>query len=56
MSKQTETLDRDDNGKMMYEAARSEEVPAYVRRTPPCQANCPAGHNIRGWLAIARHY
>ena len=23
-------------------------------RTAPCQASCPSGHDIRGWLAIAR--
>jgi len=25
-----------------------------VHKTPPCQGSCPSGHNIRGWLAIAR--
>ena len=23
-------------------------------RTAPCQGGCPSGHDIRGWLAIAR--
>ena len=32
----------------------SEICPAYVHRTPPCQASCPSGHDIRGWLSIVR--
>jgi hypothetical protein len=28
--------------------------PVYVHRTPPCQASCPSGHDIRGWLSIVR--
>lgn len=28
--------------------------PTYVHRTPPCQGSCPSGHDIRGWLSIAR--
>ncbi len=32
----------------------SDMCPTYVHRTPPCQASCPSGHDIRGWLAIAR--
>ena len=28
--------------------------PVYVHRTPPCQGSCPSGHDIRGWLTIAR--
>jgi len=28
--------------------------PTYVHRTPPCQASCPSGHDIRGWLSIVR--
>ena len=35
-------------------ADRSHERPIYVQRTPPCQASCPSGHDIRGWLSIAR--
>ncbi len=27
--------------------------PAYVTLTPPCAAACPAGENIRAWLALA---
>ncbi|MCG8511924.1 MAG: FAD-dependent oxidoreductase [Rhodospirillales bacterium] len=54
MTKEIETQESQDSGRMMFEAAQTDEIPAYVRRTPPCQANCPAGHNIRGWLAIAR--
>jgi len=32
----------------------SYKCPTYVHRTPPCQGSCPSGHEIRGWLAIAR--
>ena len=38
----------------LYNAARSTRRPAYVKRTPPCQAGCPSGHDVRGWLAIVR--
>ncbi len=27
--------------------------PEYVHRLPPCNATCPAGENIQGWLAFA---
>ncbi|MBF0093679.1 MAG: NAD(P)-binding protein [Alphaproteobacteria bacterium] len=32
----------------------SHKCPTYVHRTPPCQASCPSGHEIRGWLSIVR--
>jgi NADPH-dependent glutamate synthase beta subunit-like oxidoreductase len=32
----------------------SHKCPTYVQRTPPCQASCPSGHDIRGWLDIVR--
>lgn len=32
----------------------SYKCPTYVHRTAPCQGSCPSGHDIRGWLAIAR--
>jgi NADPH-dependent glutamate synthase beta subunit-like oxidoreductase len=32
----------------------SHKCPVYVHRTPPCQANCPSGEDIRGWLNIVR--
>jgi glutamate synthase (NADPH/NADH) small chain len=35
-------------------AGHSHKCPTYVHRTPPCQGSCPSGHDIRGWLAIAR--
>ncbi len=38
----------------IFEADTSHKCPTYVHRTPPCQANCPAGEEIRGWLHIAR--
>ena len=33
---------------------KSYKCPTYVAKTPPCQGSCPSGHEIRGWLAIAR--
>jgi NADPH-dependent glutamate synthase beta subunit-like oxidoreductase len=33
---------------------KSYKCPTYVQKTPPCQGSCPSGHEIRGWLAIAR--
>ncbi|BAU58374.1 protein similar to glutamate synthase [NADPH [Halorhodospira halochloris] len=38
----------------IFHAGRSHQCPTYVHRTPPCQSNCPAGEDIRGWLQIAR--
>lgn len=32
----------------------SYKCPTYINKTPPCQGSCPSGHEIRGWLAIAR--
>ena len=38
----------------IFQSDKSYKCPTYVHRTPPCQASCPSGHEIRGWLAIAR--
>ncbi|MFP4129585.1 MAG: NAD(P)-binding protein [Halorhodospira sp.] len=38
----------------IFKADKSHKCPTYVHRTPPCQANCPAGEEIRGWLHAAR--
>ncbi|MBF0372173.1 MAG: NAD(P)-binding protein [Alphaproteobacteria bacterium] len=38
----------------IFKASWSHKCPTYVHRTPPCQASCPSGHDIRGWLDIAR--
>jgi len=38
----------------IHTAGYSHQCPTYVHRTPPCQGSCPSGHDIRGWLAIAR--
>ena len=38
----------------IFNAGHSHQCPTYVHRTPPCQGSCPSGHDIRGWLAIAR--
>lgn len=38
----------------IFQADKSYKCPTYVHKTPPCQGSCPSGHEIRGWLAIAR--
>ncbi len=38
----------------IFTADASHKCPTYVHRTPPCQASCPSGEDIRGWLNIAR--
>jgi NADPH-dependent glutamate synthase beta subunit-like oxidoreductase len=38
----------------IFQADKTYKCPTYVHRTPPCQGSCPSGHEIRGWLAIAR--
>ncbi len=38
----------------IFQAGWSHKCPTYVHRTPPCQGSCPSGHDIRGWLGIAR--
>ncbi len=40
--------------KKIFQQDHSYKCPTYIARTPPCQSSCPSGHNIRGWLAIAR--
>ena len=44
----------DDLTEKIFQADRSYKCPTYVHRTAPCQGSCPSGHDIRGWLAIAR--
>lgn len=38
----------------IFKAGWSHKCPVYVQRTPPCQASCPSGEDIRGWLDIVR--
>lgn len=38
----------------IFQAGWSHKCPTYIQRTPPCQASCPSGHDIRGWLDIVR--
>ena len=38
----------------IFLADASHKCPTYVHRTPPCQGSCPSGHDVRGWLQIAR--
>ncbi len=46
--------DDQDLTKKIFQGDRTHKCPTYVGRTAPCQASCPSGHDIRGWLAIAR--
>lgn len=41
-------------GQHIFKASWSHKCPVYVQRTPPCQAGCPSGEDIRGWLDIVR--
>ena len=38
----------------IFQASWTHKCPEYMLSTPPCQGSCPSGHDIRGWLAIAR--
>ncbi len=38
----------------IFQASYSYKCPTYVQSTPPCQGSCPAGEDIRSYLAIAR--
>ncbi len=38
----------------IFQGDHSHKCPTYVHKTPPCQGSCPSGHEIRGWLSIAR--
>ena len=44
----------DDLQDKIFQASWSHKCPTYVQKTPPCSGACPSGHDIRGWLAIAR--
>lgn len=38
----------------IFTADATDKCPTYVHKTPPCQASCPSGEDIRGYLNIAR--
>jgi len=38
----------------IFSGDESDKCPVYVHKTPPCQASCPSGEDIRGWLNIVR--
>jgi len=53
--KSGETMwDQPDLHAKIFQGDKTYKCPTYVHRTPPCQGACPSGHDIRGWLAIAR--
>jgi len=49
-----ETPDDWDLEEKIFSQDKSHKCPTYINKTPPCQGSCPSGHEIRGWLAIAR--
>ena len=38
----------------IFQAGYSYKCPTYIQSTPPCQGSCPAGEDVRGYLAIVR--
>ena len=38
----------------IFDADHSHKCPTYVQSTPPCQASCPSGEDIRSYLNIVR--
>jgi glutamate synthase (NADPH) small chain len=38
----------------IFTADETDKCPTYVHKTPPCQASCPSGEDVRGWLNIVR--
>jgi NADPH-dependent glutamate synthase beta subunit-like oxidoreductase/Pyruvate/2-oxoacid:ferredoxin oxidoreductase delta subunit len=38
----------------IFKSSWSHKCPTYIQSAPPCQAGCPSGEDVRGWLAIAR--
>jgi glutamate synthase (NADPH) small chain len=42
------------NQERIFAGDETDKCPTYVHKTPPCQASCPSGEDIRGWLNIVR--
>jgi glutamate synthase (NADPH) small chain len=38
----------------IFAGDETDKCPTYVHKTPPCQASCPSGEDVRGWLNIVR--
>ncbi len=38
----------------IMQSSYTHKCPTYIQSTPPCQGSCPAGEDIRGYLAIVR--
>ena len=49
-----ETPDDWDLEDKIFQQDTSYKCPTYIQKTAPCSGSCPSGHDIRGWLAIAR--
>lgn len=44
----------DSLSEQIFNASYTHKCPTYQKSAPPCQASCPSGEDIRGYLAIAR--
>jgi len=38
----------------IFQAAHTHKCPTYIQSTPPCQASCPSGEDVRGYLNVVR--
>ena len=38
----------------IFQAGWTYKCPTYIQSTPPCQASCPSGEDVRGYLSIVR--
>lgn len=36
----------------IFKASRSHKCPTYIQAAPPCQASCPSGEDVRGYMRI----
>lgn len=52
--KDGETSDFAKSSDWIMDADHTHKCPEYVLSSPPCQASCPAGEDIRGYLNIVR--
>jgi NADPH-dependent glutamate synthase beta subunit-like oxidoreductase len=51
---QGETPDDWDLEDKIFTQDKSYKCPTYIQKAAPCSSSCPSGHDIRGWLSIAR--
>ena len=44
---------RPEGREQIFKSSWSHKCPTYIQSSPPCQASCPSGEDIRGYLQIA---